>query len=49
MHEGLAPASYVAAQGTALQRAGHVHLRMDEDQVWVGGDVVEVIHGELAL
>jgi|SRR5690348_7841383 len=48
-HEGLAPASYVAAQGTALQRAGRVHLRMDEDQVWVGGDVVEVIHGELAL
>ena len=49
MHEGLAPPSYVAAQGTALQRAGRVHLRMDQDQVWVGGDVVDVIQGELSL
>jgi len=49
MREGLAPTSYVAAQGTALQRAGRVHLRMDQDQVWVGGDVVDVMRGELAL
>src|SRR6185437_4399753 len=49
MREGLAPTSYVAAQGTALRRAGRVHLRMDQDQVWVGGDVVGVIQGELAL
>jgi PhzF family phenazine biosynthesis protein len=49
MREGLAPDSYVAAQGTALQRAGRVHLRMDRDQVWVGGDVVDVIRGELSL
>ncbi|MGN6190858.1 MAG: PhzF family phenazine biosynthesis protein [Rhodanobacteraceae bacterium] len=49
MREGLAPTSYVAAQGTALQRAGRVHLRMDQDQVWVGGDVVDVMRGELCL
>jgi PhzF family phenazine biosynthesis protein len=49
MREGLAPTAYVAAQGTALQRAGRVHLRMDQDQVWVGGDVVDVIQGELSL
>ncbi|HVX04670.1 MAG TPA: PhzF family phenazine biosynthesis protein [Rhodanobacteraceae bacterium] len=49
MREGLAPASYIATQGTALQRAGRVHLRMDRDQVWVGGDVVDVIRGELSL
>lgn len=49
MREGLAPSSYVAIQGTALQRAGRVHLRMDEDQVWVGGDVVGVIHGDVSL
>lgn len=49
MREGLAPASYVAAQGTALQRAGRVHLRIDRDQVWVGGDVADVIQGEFAL
>ena len=46
---GLAKSSYVAAQGTALQRTGRVHLRSDGDQVWVGGDVVDVIRGEVNL
>lgn len=46
---GLAKPSYVAAQGTALQRAGRVHLRKDGAEVWVGGDVVEVIRGEVNL
>ena len=44
---GLAKSSYVAAQGTTLQRAGRVHLRKDGEEVWVGGDVVNVIHGEV--
>jgi PhzF family phenazine biosynthesis protein len=46
---GLAKASYVAAQGTALQRAGRIYLRKDAEGVWVGGDVVEVVRGEIAL
>jgi PhzF family phenazine biosynthesis protein len=46
---GLAERSYVAAQGAALQRAGRVYLRRDGDDVWVGGDVVDVIKGELDL
>ncbi len=46
---GLATSSYVAAQGTALQRAGRVHLRKDGEEVWVGGDVVDVILGEINL
>ena len=46
---GLAKPSYVAAQGTALQRAGRVYLRKDGAEVWVGGDVVEVVHGEIKL
>jgi predicted PhzF superfamily epimerase YddE/YHI9 len=46
---GLAPASYVAAQGTALQRAGRVHLQRDGETVWVGGDVVDVVSGEIEL
>jgi len=46
---GLAKPSYVAAQGAALQRAGRVHLRKDGEEVWVGGDVVEVIRGEINL
>ena len=44
---GLAQSSYVAAQGTALKRAGRVHLRKDGNEIWVGGDVVDVIRGEL--
>lgn len=46
---GLAKTSYVAAQGTALDRAGRIHLRSEGEQVWVGGDVVEVIRGELSI
>lgn len=46
---GLAAASYVAAQGTALQRAGRVYLRQDAGDVWVGGDVVDVVGGEIRL
>ena len=46
---GLANSSYVAAQGTALRRAGRVHLRKQAEEVWVGGDVVDVIRGEVSL
>jgi PhzF family phenazine biosynthesis protein len=46
---GLAPARYVAAQGTALRRAGRVYLERDTDTVWVGGHVVDVVRGEIAL
>ena len=46
---GLAKPSYVAAQGAALKRAGRVYLRKDGDDVWIGGDVVEVIRGEIQL
>ena len=46
---GLSPPAYVAAQGTAMQRAGRVHLRKDGEEVWVGGDVVDVILGEVNL
>ena len=46
---GIAKGSYVAAQGTALQRAGRVHLRQDGREVWVGGDVVDVVQGTVDL
>jgi PhzF family phenazine biosynthesis protein len=46
---GLAKPSYVAAQGAALKRAGRVYLRKDGDDVWVGGDVVAVVSGEIRL
>jgi PhzF family phenazine biosynthesis protein len=43
------PASYVAAQGTALGRAGRVHLSKADDAVWVGGDTVTRIVGDVDL
>jgi PhzF family phenazine biosynthesis protein len=46
---GLAPAEYVASQGTALNRAGRVYLRRAEGEVWVGGDVVDCVQGEISL
>jgi PhzF family phenazine biosynthesis protein len=46
---GLAKSAYVAAQGTALKRAGRVYLRKLGDDVWVGGHVVDVVRGEIAL
>ena len=46
---GLAPRAYVAAQGHALGRAGRVHVRAEGDDLWIGGDVVSLIAGEVVL
>lgn len=47
---GELPPRYVAAQGTALGRAGRVHVERDaEGQVWIGGDCVGVIQGQVTL
>ncbi len=45
---GLAPERYVARQGTALGRAGRVHVSRDlTGQVWVGGESVCCVEGRL--
>jgi PhzF family phenazine biosynthesis protein len=44
-----APSSYVAAQGTALGRAGRIHVRQEADDIWVGGNVTTCIEGVVAL
>ena len=47
---GLAPTHYVARQGTALGRAGRVHVLRDaQGQVWVGGESVVCIKGQVTL
>jgi len=46
---GLAPRRYVVSQGTALGRAGRVHISADADAIWIGGDVVTCIEGTLTL
>lgn len=40
---------YVASQGTALGRAGRVHVEEDAGEIWVGGDAVTAVTGEVAL
>jgi PhzF family phenazine biosynthesis protein len=46
---GLAPGAYVAAQGAALGRAGRVHVEVDGETIWIGGDVAECVRGEVRL
>jgi PhzF family phenazine biosynthesis protein len=47
---GLAPSHYVARQGTALGRAGRVHVQhAAQGQVWVGGESVVCIKGQVTL
>jgi PhzF family phenazine biosynthesis protein len=43
-HEG----RYIASQGRELGRDGRVHVRVDADgEVWIGGEVQQVIAGTL--
>ncbi len=46
---GRAPDRYVAAQGTAMGRAGRVHVAREGDDIWIGGRAVTVITGTVAL
>ncbi len=46
---GLAPPSYVAAQGTALGRAGRVHVDKQDNDIWIGGASVTCIDGKVML
>lgn len=46
---GLAPARYRVSQGTALGRAGQVHVTREGDHTWIGGEVVPLIHGQVRL
>ena len=50
IRSGRLGAPYVASQGTALGRAGRVHISMDDDGViWVGGGTVTCIEGEVEI
>lgn len=46
---GLAPAHYVAAQGTAMSRAGRVHVEQVGADIWIGGETVTCIEGMVTL
>ena len=48
--EGIAPPQYIASQGTALGRAGRVHVERDAaGETWIGGDSVTCIRGTVEL
>ena len=44
-----APASYVAAQGAAMGRAGRIHVQRDGQGTWIGGDVASCVDGTVML
>jgi PhzF family phenazine biosynthesis protein len=50
LRTGRASAPYVASQGTALGRAGRVHVGRDADgTIWVGGGTVTCVDGQVEL
>lgn len=49
MAADLVKSPYIAAQGTVIQRAGRVHLSRSSNDIWVGGQVVDVIRGEISI
>ena len=44
---GRAPSSYVAAQGTAIGRAGRIYISQSDDEIWVGGNTTTLVSGEI--
>jgi len=47
VEERKAPASFVIAQGTAIGRAGRIHVDCEGAQVWIGGTCVTRVEGRL--
>jgi PhzF family phenazine biosynthesis protein len=45
----LAPDHYVAAQGTAMGRAGRVHVEREGDVIWIGGASVTCVEGVVEI
>jgi PhzF family phenazine biosynthesis protein len=46
---GLAPERYVAMQGTALGRDGRVYVEKRGADIWIGGDSVTLVEGQVTL
>ena len=46
---GRLQAPYIAAQGTALGRAGRVFVDVEADVIWVGGDAVTCVDGSVQI
>ncbi|BCW47603.1 phenazine biosynthesis protein PhzF [Arthrobacter sp. StoSoilB5] len=46
---GRAPEQYMAAQGTALGRAGRIHVKAEDGDIWIGGASATCIQGTVLL
>jgi len=46
---GRAPEEYVAAQGTVLGRAGRIHVKAADGDIWIGGASATCIQGTVLL
>ena len=46
---GRAPEEYVAAQGTVLGRAGRIHVKAQDGDIWIGGESATCIQGTVML
>ena len=46
---GIARPSYVASQGTAIGRAGRVHVAQEGNAIWIGGDICGCVAGTIAV
>jgi PhzF family phenazine biosynthesis protein len=49
IESGRAPDAYVVSQGTALGRAGRVHVQRLGDDIWIGGETAVCIEGRVSL
>jgi predicted PhzF superfamily epimerase YddE/YHI9 len=49
LRTGRASSPYVARQGTAIGRAGRVHIVEEDGEIWVGGGTVTCITGHVDL
>ena len=49
LRTGRATAPYVASQGTALGRAGRVHIDADSEGIWVGGGTITLVEGTIEI
>jgi predicted PhzF superfamily epimerase YddE/YHI9 len=49
MSSGHAAGDYVASKGTALRRAGRVHVEQAGGEIWIGGATVTYIEGTVSF
>lgn len=47
--DGTVSAPYTSSQGTSMGRDGRIYVHQDQDGIWIGGDAVTGIEGEVGV